>query len=75
MLHHLIVNCTKTNFVLLTESGSYFVEYLLGELVLSPSISEAWIFNDADIARKFQNRLFDTFKLYTSVNSFIDIEN
>ncbi|WP_243641750.1 hypothetical protein [Maribacter algicola] len=69
------MKCTGPNFVLLTESGSYFVEYLLGELVLSPSISEAWIFNDPEIARKFQNRLFNTFKLYTSVNSFIDIEN
>ncbi|WP_240531863.1 hypothetical protein [Maribacter sp. 4G9] len=69
------MKCTGPNFVLLTESGSYFVEYLLGELVLSPSIAEAWIFNDPDIARKFQNKLFDTFKLYTSVNSFIDIDN
>lgn len=62
-------------YVLMTETGSYFVEYLLGQLILSPSISEALVFTDSELARKFQNHLYKECQLFTSVNRFIDIEN
>ncbi|KVV15511.1 hypothetical protein AP058_00795 [Flavobacterium sp. TAB 87] len=38
-------------YVLLTPQDSYFVEYLIGTLVLSSSIYEAMIFEDLDTAQ------------------------
>ncbi|GGX27503.1 hypothetical protein [Aquimarina muelleri] len=60
-----------TEYVLLTDDQSYFVEYLIGELVLSNSISEAMKFNDEHLALKFKKMLHNSCKLITSVNTYI----
>ncbi len=60
-----------TEYVLLTDDQSYFVEYLIGELVLSNSISEAMKFDDEHIALKFKQMLHNSCKLTTSVNTYI----
>lgn len=59
-------------YVLLTNQETYFVEYLIGELVLSKSISEAMIFSDRDTAEKFKQMLFTVCDLDCSVNTFIN---
>ena len=61
-----------TEYVLLTEDQTYFVEYLLGELILSGSISEAMKFNDEHLALKFKQMLHHSCKLVTSVNTYIE---
>ncbi|CAM4141171.1 hypothetical protein [Flavobacterium weaverense] len=58
-------------YVLLTPQDSYFVEYLIGTLVLSSSIYEAMIFEDLDTAQKFKEMLLITCELQTSVSTFI----
>ena len=58
-------------YVLLTPQDSYFVEYLIGTLVLSNSIYEAMIFEDLDTAQKFKEMLLITCELQTSVSTFI----
>ena len=59
-------------YVLLTDEETYFVEYLIGELVVSKSISEAMKFNDEHLALKFKKMLHNSCKLITSVNTYID---
>jgi len=59
-------------YVLLTNKKTYFVEYLIGQLVLSHSISEAMIFDDFVTAEKFKRMLFNCFQLDCSVNTFIN---
>lgn len=58
-------------YVLLTPQNTYFVEYLIGTLVLSSSISYAMIFEDLDTAMKFKQMLLLTCNLYTSISTFI----
>lgn len=58
-------------YVLLTLENTYFVEYLIGTLVLSNSIFEAMIFDDLDTAQKFKKMLFTVFQLQTSISTFI----
>ena len=58
-------------YVLLTPQDSYFVEYLIGTLVLSSSIYEAMIFEDLDTAQKFKEMLLITCELQTSASTFI----
>lgn len=58
-------------FVLLTERGGYFVEYLIGELVLADSISEAMVFDDQGMASRFKKMLLENFNLACSINTFI----
>lgn len=60
-----------TEYVLLTDDQNYFVEYLIGELVLSNSISEAMKFNDENLALRFKQMLHHTCSLVTSVNTYI----
>ncbi len=60
-----------TEYVLLTDDQSYFVEYLIGELVLSNSISEAMKFNDEHLALRFKQMLHSSCELITSVNTYI----
>lgn len=60
-----------TEYVLLTEDQNYFVEYLIGELVLSNSISEAMKFDDEKLALKFKKMLHNSCSLVTSVNTYI----
>jgi len=60
-----------TEYVLLTDDQNYFVEYLIGELVLSGSISEAMTFNDEKLALRFKHMLHSTCSLVTSVNTYI----
>ena len=57
-------------YVLLTQN-KYFVEYLIGTLVLSNSIFEAMIFDDLDTAQKFKKMLFTGCQLQTSISTFI----
>lgn len=59
-------------FVLMTENNTYFVEYLLNQLVLTESISEAMKFDNEEIAFKFKNMLFRMCNLNVSVNTFIE---
>jgi hypothetical protein len=58
-------------YVLLTPYKTYFVDYLIGQLILSNSIGEAMEFSDYDTAFKFQTMLIQTCKLETSINTFI----
>lgn len=60
-----------TEFVLLTDDQHYFVEYLIGELVLSSSISEAMKFDDEKLALRFKQMLHSSCRLVTSVNTYI----
>jgi hypothetical protein len=59
-------------FVLITDQETYFVEYLLGSLVLSSSISEAMVFDDYLTASKFRNMLSDVCDTKCSINTFIN---
>ena len=58
-------------YVLLTVNQTYFVEYLVGELVISKSISEAMVFDDFETAEKFKQMLFVSCDLECSVNTYI----
>ena len=61
----------QDTYVLLSEHDTYFVEYLLGELVISDHISEAAIFKCRDQAIKFKQYLYKHCKMSFSVNTFI----
>ncbi|MBB3125250.1 hypothetical protein FHS04_002794 [Mesoflavibacter sabulilitoris] len=61
----------KDSFVLLTDQNTYFVEYLLGELILSQSINHAMVFNEKEIAIKFQKMLYQVCDLNCSVNTYL----
>lgn len=55
----------------MTAKNSYFVEYLIGSLILSDSITEAMQF-DCDItAGKFKIMLWEQCELLVSVNTYI----
>lgn len=58
-------------YILLTLQNTYFVEYLIGTLVLSSSIFDAMVFDDVDTAMKFKQMLLTTCELNTSVSTFI----
>ena len=58
-------------YVLFTDTETYVVEYLLGELILSSSISEALVFTDKLQALQFKQLLFEKCRLNTSVNTYI----
>ena len=58
-------------YVLLTPQNTYFVEYLIGTLVISSSIFDAMVFEELDTAVKFKKMLFTTCQLQTSVSNFI----
>lgn len=58
-------------YILLTDKHCYFVEYLIGELVLSNSLSDAMIFDNLKTAHKFKKMLASTCDLDCSVNTFI----
>ena len=62
---------TKDNFVLLSEHGNYFVEFLIGELVLSDHISEATVFSCPQQALKFREYLKINCEMTFSVNTYI----
>ena len=59
------------SYVLMTKEGTYLVEYLIGEVVFTSSISRAMIFSDVNIALKFKTLLYDRFKIKVSVNTYI----
>ncbi|EGD33724.1 hypothetical protein HMPREF9071_1886 [Capnocytophaga sp. oral taxon 338 str. F0234] len=61
----------NTNYVLMTQEGSYLVEYLIGEVIFTSSISRAMIFSDLKIALRFKNLLYERFKIKVSVNTYI----
>ena len=58
-------------YVLMTEEGSYLVEYLIGELVFSPSITQAMVFTDHKVALQFKKLLYNRFGIVVSVNTYI----
>ncbi|UZO79819.1 hypothetical protein NBT05_12755 [Aquimarina sp. ERC-38] len=58
-------------YVLFTDTETYVVEYLLGELILSNSISEALVFTNELQALRFKQLLFQECQLTTSVNTYI----
>ena len=59
------------SYVLMTQEGTYLVEYLIGEVVFTSSISRAMIFSDVNIALKFKTLLYDRFKIKVSVTTYI----
>ena len=59
------------SYVLMTQEGTYLVEYLIGEVVFTSSISRAMTFSDVNIALKFKTLLYDRFKIKVSVNTYI----
>lgn len=59
-------------YVLLTPEGTYFVEYLLNQLILSDSITHAMVFNDRDTAVRFKHMLLINCNLDCSINTYID---
>lgn len=61
----------KSAYVLFTDTETYVVEYLLGELILSTSISEALVFTDESQALQFKQLLYRDCRLTTSVNTYI----
>lgn len=58
-------------YVLMTPQGDYLVEYLIGELVFSPSLSRAMVFDDHTLALRFKKLLFERFRIEVSVNTYI----
>lgn len=58
-------------YVLLTNLQCYFVEFLIGELILSNSIEDAMKFDDLETAKKFKEMLFQVCKLETNIYTFI----
>jgi hypothetical protein len=60
-------------YVLLTDKNCYFVEFLIGELIISQYIGDAMIFKELDTALKFKKMLHQTCFLNTSINTFIEI--
>ena len=59
-------------YVLLTKEETYFVEFLIGELVLSQSITDAMVFDNFTTAKKFKQMLFTNCKLICSINTYIN---
>jgi len=59
------------NYVLMTEEGTYLVEYLIGEVVFATSISRAMIFTDLRLAQRFKSLLYERFKIKVSINTYI----
>ena len=59
-------------YVLMTDGNNYFVEYLLSELIMSDSISEAMVFTDINLARKFKEMLNNNCKLVVNISTFIN---
>ncbi|WP_282143997.1 hypothetical protein [Cellulophaga baltica] len=59
-------------YVLFTADNKYVVEYLLRQLVLSTSITEALIFENYDLAVGFKRMLVKDCKLECSINTYID---
>ncbi len=58
-------------YILLTSTNQYVVEYLLGHLALSPSLTEAKIFNNIYQAQDFKEFLKNECNTVCSVNTFI----
>ena len=61
----------QEKYVLYTDDERYFVEFLLKQLVLSSSITEAMIFDDIIMAKKFKEMLREKCRLECSVNTYI----
>ncbi len=59
------------SYVLFTSKEQYFVEYLLEQLILSNSISEAMVFDDMELALRFKKMLGEKCYLDCSVNTYI----
>ena len=61
----------EPKYVLMTQEGTYLVEYLIGEVVFSTSLSKSMIFSDHKVALRFKELLYQRFKIITSVNTYI----
>lgn len=62
---------SSPNYVLMTQEGTYLVEYLIGEVVFTTSISRAMIFTDLMVAHRFKTLLYERFGIKVSVNTYI----
>ncbi|AIY13874.1 hypothetical protein [Cellulophaga baltica] len=62
----------SNKFVLFTADNKYVVEYLLKQLILSDSITEALIFESHEIAIGFRKMLAKDCQLHCSINTYID---
>ena len=61
----------QEKYVLYTDDERYFVEFLLKQLVLSRSITEAMVFDDFITAQKFKEMLREKCRIECSVNTYI----
>ena len=59
------------NYVLMTQEGTYLVEYLIGEVVFATSISRAMIFTNLAIAHRFKTLLYERFGIKVTVHPYI----
>ncbi|PXX30410.1 hypothetical protein C7972_10233 [Arenibacter sp. ARW7G5Y1] len=62
----------SSKFVLYTADNKYVVEYLLKQLILSDSITEALIFDNHEIAIGFRKMLATDCQLQCSINTYIE---
>ncbi len=61
----------EPDFVLFTTEKKYISEYLLSELILSESITEAMTFTNEENAKGFKKRIFEECNVECSVNTYI----
>jgi len=59
-------------YVLFTADHKYVVEYLLRQLILSDSITEALIFENHELAIGFRKMLATDCQLQCSINTYIE---
>lgn len=59
-------------YVLITDYDTYFVEFLIGTLVISESIDESMKFECLETAHKFRLMLLTVCQLKVTVSTFID---
>lgn len=62
----------ESEYVLYTSDNEYVVEFLLNQLVLSKSITEAKVFKKSENPHAFKDLLFKKFDLICSVNTYIE---
>ncbi|WP_081980955.1 hypothetical protein [Cellulophaga sp. Hel_I_12] len=62
-------------YVLFSSDHQYVVEYLFNQLVLSNSISEALIFENYELAIRFQKTIVEECKCQCSINTYIEFNS
>ena len=61
----------KDNYIIYTSDERYFVEYLLKQLILSKSITEAMTFDTLQTAQGFKRILENECNLICSINTYL----